>query len=77
MTDSVEKVTVTGVGLTLARLIWNRFQRPVPGMLGRIYDLNPGLSGAGTELPVGTVVLIPVDGDQDGSGVVEQVTLWE
>jgi hypothetical protein len=47
-TDSIEKVVVTGAGLTTSRLIWNRFQRPMPGLLGGIYDLNPGLADAGT-----------------------------
>lgn len=77
MSDSVEKVTVTGVGLTIARLIWNRFQSPVPGLLARVYDLNPGLSELGTEIPLGTVILVPVDEDPNGADVVEQITLWD
>lgn len=77
MSSIIEKVTVTGAGLTLARLIWNRFHLPVDGLLGRIYDLNPGLSDLGIEIPIGTVILIPVDEDPSGTGVVEQVTLWD
>ena len=76
-TDSIEKVVVTGAGLTTSRLIWNRFQRPMPGLLGGIYNLNPGLADAGTDLPIGTVVMIPVPVQSDGEEVVETVTLWD
>ena len=77
MSESIEKIRVTGAGLTVSRLIWNRFQRPVPGLLGRIYDLNPQLSRLGIELPIGTVVLVPVADDNSGEQVVDRVTLWE
>ena len=76
-TDSIEKVVITGAGLTISRLIWNRFQRPMPGLLGGIYDLNPGLADVGPDLPIGTVVMIPVPVQSDGEEVVEMITLWD
>lgn len=76
MTESIEKVEITGAGLTVSRLIWNRFQAPLRGTLGRIYDLNPGLAGMGTHIPVGTTVLLPVPDDADDQ-VIERVTLWD
>lgn len=76
MTDSIEKIRVSGEGLTVSRLIWNRFQRPVPGLLGQIYDLNPGLALHGIEIPVGTTILIPVPDGAEVVEVVDRVTLW-
>lgn len=76
-TETIEKIKVTGAGLTVSRLIWNRFRRPMPGMLGRIYDMNPGLADLGTHLPVGTSVLVPVPSENESETVVERVTLWE
>lgn len=76
-TEIIEKIKVTGAGLTVSRLIWNRCQRPVEGMPGRIYDLNPGLAARGTHIPVGTTVLVPVPVEANSEPVVERVTLWE
>lgn len=75
MSESIEKIEVTGAGLTISRLIWNRFRAPSPETLGRIYDLNPGLAAAGTHIPIGTVVLLPVPDNSDDQ-IVEQITLW-
>jgi phage tail protein X len=75
MTDTIEKINITGAGLTVSRLIWNRFKQPMPGLLGKIYDLNPGLSSRGTRIPIGTTVLIPIPELSDDT-IVERVTLW-
>ena len=77
ITETIEKVEVTGAGLTVSRLIWNRFQRPVEGMVGRIYEVNPGLAERGTHIPVGTTVLVPVPVQANHEPVAERVTLWE
>ena len=76
MTETVENITVTGEGLTVSRLIWNRFQRSNPDALARIYDLNPNLAALGTILPVGTIVKVPVSDRSDTEKIVESVTLW-
>lgn len=75
MTETIEKIEVTGAGLTASRLIWNRFRAASPETLGRLYDLNPGLAGAGTYIPVGTIVLMPIP-DTSDDRIVEQITLW-
>lgn len=75
MTTSIEKIRVTGAGLTLSRLIWNRFQAPAAGILGQVYDLNPGLAAKGTHIPIGTVVMVPIP-DPIDDPVIERVTLW-
>ena len=75
MTDRIERIEITGEGLTVSRLIWNRFQAVSDSTLGEIYDLNPGLAGSGTHIPIGTVVLVPIP-DTSDDRVVEQITLW-
>ena len=76
MTDmTIERIEVTGAGLTVSRLIWNRFKAPSPETLGKIYDLNPGLADMGTHIPIGTTVLMPVPDSSDDT-VVEHITLW-
>ena len=75
MTETIEKVEVNGAGLTVSRLIWNRFRAPSPETLGKIYDLNPGLAGKGTHIPVGTIVLIPVP-DTSDDRIVDRSTFW-
>lgn len=75
MTDSIETIEITGAGLTVSRLIWNRFQKVSSELLGRIYDLNPGLADQGTHIEVGTIVLVPVPEASDDQ-IVQSVTLW-
>lgn len=75
MSESIEKIEITGAGLTASRLIWNRFRTPSPETLSRVYDLNPGLAGHGTHIPVGTTVLMPIP-DTSDERIVEQITLW-
>ena len=73
----IETVTVEGVGLTIPRLVWNRFGARGQGMVEKIYDLNPGISNQPTHLPVGLVVRIPVPSDSDLTReATELVTLW-
>lgn len=76
-TETIEKIKVIGAGLTVSRLIWNRFQRPIEGMVGRIYELNPGLADLGTYIPAGTTVLVPVPVETNSEPVVKRITLWE
>jgi hypothetical protein len=36
-----ETVTVETMGMTISRLVWRRFRRPMPGMAERILGLSP------------------------------------
>lgn len=74
MTD-VEEITVNSEGYTLSLLIWERFQAPAPGVLGKIFALNPRLSLQGTRLAVGTVVRMPVINQETEAS--RRVTLWD
>lgn len=74
--SSVETYTVTVEGLTLSHLVWNRFHRPMPGLVERIYAEMPALSAPGPYLPVGTVVTVPID-DENREAVEVVVSLWD
>jgi phage tail protein X len=56
----IEKVTVEGDDLTLSLIVWRRFRRPMPGLVERVYDENPGLADLGQFLPIGTVFSLPI-----------------
>ena len=50
----------TTLACTASLLVWRRFKRPMPGLVERVYDLNPRLALVGPVLPVGTVLRLPV-----------------
>lgn len=60
MSEVIEEVRVEGDYLTVPLIVWRRFQRPMPGLVERIYDMNRELAEGGPFLPVGTVFLMPV-----------------
>lgn len=58
---TTETITVMGDNITVSKLVWRRFKRPMAGLIERIYELNPLLADNGVFLPVGTLVIIPID----------------
>lgn len=52
-------IKVAGDGVSVDLLIWRRYKRPMPGLLERVLDINPGLAALGPILPVGTPVKLP------------------
>lgn len=60
MTETIETVVVSREGLTASRLVWNRFRRPMPGTVERLYEINPGLAASGPFLPLGATIRIPI-----------------
>ena len=60
MTEVIETITVEGEFLTVSLLVWRKFKRPMPGLVERIFEINPGLADTGAFLPVGTQVLFPI-----------------
>ena len=75
MSEVIERVTVEGDRLTVSLLVWRRFRRPMPGLLEQILDRNPGLAGAGVELPIGTVLDIPVPTPREPQ-LLDPIRLW-
>ncbi len=77
MAEVIEPITVTGEGLTVSLLVWRRFQRPMPGLVERVYEENPGLADLGSFIPVGTVIKLPVPEATRQEEVITPVRLWE
>ena len=75
MSEVIERVTVEGEGITVSLLVWRRFRRPMPGLIEQILDRNPGLAGAGIELPIGTVLDISVQTPREPQ-LLEPIRLW-
>lgn len=63
-------------GVAIDSMVWRRFRKPMPGLVERILDLNPGLADLGPLLPAGTTVVIPIDAPT-GPAVVNVVKLWD
>lgn len=75
--SETEKVVVRGDGITLPLLIWRRFRKPMPGLVERTLDINPGLAARGIFLDPGTEVLIPIVEDvETSSEPAARIRLW-
>ncbi|ABS14203.1 tail protein X [Brucella anthropi] len=73
-----ERVTVMSDLMTLDLIIWQRFQRPMIGLIEATYELpqNQDLAELGAFIPVGTVVTIPIPNERDAQNV-EITSLWD
>ena len=60
MTETIETITIQGEAITASLLVWRRFRRPMPGLVERVYALNPRLALVGPVLPVGTALRLPI-----------------
>jgi phage tail protein X len=60
MSDVLEIVTIRGDNITLDLLLSRRFGRQGQAMVERTLELNPGVADLGVELPLGTIVLLPL-----------------
>ncbi len=69
------KIETTGIKVSL--MIWRRFKKPMIGMAERIFALNPGLADLGPFLPLGTVVVIPIDPPAERVTSRPVVQLWD
>ncbi len=58
-----ETFTVKSDGMSVDLIVWQRFRRPIPGLLERIMALpeNQHLEHCGFVLPLGTAVTIPIE----------------
>ncbi len=72
-----ERIVITGDGITLPLLVWRRFRKPMPGVVERTLDINPGLAAQGPFIAPGTVVLIPVSGENETPSEPQgRIRLW-
>jgi phage tail protein X len=70
-----EPVTVEGDFITVSIIVWRRFKRPMPGLVEKIHDINPGLADLGAYLPVGTTFDMPVPTPREPA-FLDPITLW-
>ena len=75
--EQMEKITITGEGMTLSKLVWNRFHEPKPGLVEWIMDVNPNIAKHGEYLPVGLSVMMPIEETPSDEAVIETVSLWD
>jgi len=75
MSEVIERIVVEGDSLTVSLLVWRRFRRPMPGLIEKILDRNPGLAGAGAVLLLGTVIDIPVPTPREPQ-LLDPIRLW-
>lgn len=72
-----ETIVVKGDNIMLDLLLWRRFKRHHEGLVERVLDINPGLADLGMVLPLGTVVVIPLDEPQKSAETTKVVRLWD
>jgi phage tail protein X len=75
MADLLERVTVLGEDLTVSLIVWRRFHRPMPGLVERTLDINPGLADLGHYLPLGTEFYLPIPVPR-GEAILDPIKLW-
>lgn len=68
--------TVQIEGLTLANVIWRKYRRQPEGFIGKVLDLNPGLA-ANVEIPVGTVIMFPIEEVATVQATKNVTRLWD
>lgn len=74
---TTQVVTVSAEGLTLSRVLWQFLKRQPEGYIEKVLDANPGLAGAGYFLPVGTVVIFPLDDIPAAQKERPLIRLWD
>jgi hypothetical protein len=71
-----ESITVEREGLTLSSVLWARYKRLPDGLVESCLGLNFGLS-ANAEIPVGTVIEVPIEKVSASSEPAREVIrLW-
>ncbi len=75
--EILEPITVEAEGVTVASIVWQRFNRPMPGLVEAVLAANPGLSARGVFIPVGTVVVLPIPPQKQQEQVARPVRLWD
>ena len=59
-----EFIAINGERMTPSQVVWQRYKRPYPLILGQFLDMNPELSVPLADspfIPMGTVVKMPID----------------
>jgi phage tail protein X len=73
---TILKETVKIEGLTVANIIWRKFNRQPEGFVAKVFDINPGLAEY-AEVPVGTVIAFPVEALAEAKAKRDVIRLWD
>jgi phage tail protein X len=60
MTIATLDIVVTSEGVSVDLVVWQKYRRPMLGLVEQTLDINPGLAGLGPILPVGTKFRLPL-----------------
>jgi hypothetical protein len=71
-----DTVVIKGDNITLSLLVWRRFKRPMPGLVGRILARQGNLASK-VYLDVGDVVEIPIDAPTPNQAKIPIRKLWD
>jgi len=73
-----ETYTVQSEGMTLDLIVWQRFKKPMFGLVEKALALpeNQHLEHAGAVLPLGTEITIPIE-TRSAAEEVEVISLWD
>lgn len=63
-------------GMSLSKIIWRRFKRPMEGLAEQTLELNPGLAALGPILPYKTEFNLPIPVIQEEVKLVPVVRIW-
>jgi phage tail protein X len=72
---ATERYVVASEGMTLSRIVWNRYHGSGSGVVEQTLAANRHLASLPAELPVGTVIDIPVVTSAATSEAT--VSLWD
>lgn len=72
--SETETVTVRREGLTLSGLLARHYRAVIPGVCEQVWALNQDLARRGAELPLGTVVTVPVKSSIETTATGTKVT---
>lgn len=70
-----DRYVVGSEGMTLSRIIWNRYHGRVTRAVEQTLSINRHLADLPPELPVGTIVDVPVL--QTTAATTSTVSLWD
>lgn len=77
-TITLERHTVGSDDMSVDLILWQRFRRPMPGLFERLMALseNQHLEHCGFILPLGTVVVIPIE-ETPATDSAPVISLWD
>jgi phage tail protein X len=76
MTIATQDIIVTSEGVSVDLVVWQKYRRPMFGLVEQTLDINPGLAGLGPILPVGTKFRLPIVRQPAAPTRADVIHLW-